>query len=119
MDGLKSKGIDFAAKAIDNGATVIVCSKKYEYNNNNWTIIKCDDSVEMLGKFLNVFYPNKPKYIVGITGTSGKTSTAEFTRQIIQNLGYDSASIGTLGVKFKDEKCSLMWRLLGFFIVKL
>ena len=104
LDGLKSKGIDFADKAIDNGATVIVCSKKYDYNNNNLTIIKCDDSVEMLGKFLNVFYPNKPKHIVGITGTSGKTSTAEFTRQIIQNLGHDSASIGTLGVKFKDEK---------------
>jgi len=44
------------------------------------------------------FYPRQPANIVGVTGTSGKTSVAAFTRQIWQRLGYASASIGTIGL---------------------
>jgi UDP-N-acetylmuramoyl-L-alanyl-D-glutamate--2,6-diaminopimelate ligase len=44
------------------------------------------------------FYPRQPAIIVGVTGTSGKTSVAAFTRQIWQRLGYVSASIGTIGL---------------------
>jgi UDP-N-acetylmuramoyl-L-alanyl-D-glutamate--2,6-diaminopimelate ligase len=44
------------------------------------------------------FYPGQPAIIVGVTGTSGKTSVAAFTRQIWQRLGYVSASIGTIGL---------------------
>ena len=103
IDGLTVKGIDFANDAIKNGAVAIVCSKNDNYENDNLVVIKCNDTIGMLGKFLNVFYPEKPKHIVGITGTSGKTSVAEFTRQIIQKLGFDSASIGTLGVNFEGS----------------
>ncbi len=103
IDGITVKGIQFADKAIENGAVAIVCSKKENYFNDKIVVIKCDDTIGMLGKFLNVFYPEKPKHIVGITGTSGKTSVAEFTRQIIQKLGFDSASIGTLGVNFENS----------------
>ena len=103
IDGITVKGIQFADKAVENGAVAIVCSKKENYFNDKIVVIKCDDTIGMLGKFLNVFYPEKPKHIVGITGTSGKTSVAEFTRQIIQKLGFDSASIGTLGVNFENS----------------
>jgi UDP-N-acetylmuramoyl-L-alanyl-D-glutamate--2,6-diaminopimelate ligase len=44
------------------------------------------------------FYPGQPAMIAGVTGTSGKTSVAAFTRQIWQRLGYASASIGTIGL---------------------
>lgn len=103
IDGLTVKGIDFADKAIAAGAVVVVCSLDEDYKNDNVVILKCKDTIEMLGKFLNVFYPEKPKHIIGITGTSGKTSVAEFTRQIIQKLGIDAASIGTLGVNFENS----------------
>jgi UDP-N-acetylmuramyl-tripeptide synthetase len=102
VDGKSTKGIDFANKAIENGATVIICSDKDKYENPNITTIKTNDVIGLLGKFLNIFYSKKPKHIIGITGTSGKTSVAEFTRQAIQKLGYDSASIGTLGVNFEN-----------------
>ncbi len=39
-----------------------------------------------------------PGHVVAITGTNGKTSTAEFYRQICQAAGRKSASLGTLGV---------------------
>lgn len=104
IDGITSKGIEFVNKAIENGATAILCDEKYDYQNDNIVIIKSKDVLETFGNFLNNFYFDKPNHIIGITGTSGKTSTVEFIRQIIQNLGYNAASIGTLGVKFRNEK---------------
>ena len=44
------------------------------------------------------FYPRQPQTIAAVTGTSGKTSVAAFTRQIWQRLGHASASIGTIGL---------------------
>jgi len=44
------------------------------------------------------FYPRQPATIAAVTGTSGKTSVAAFTRQIWQQLGANAASIGTIGV---------------------
>jgi UDP-N-acetylmuramoyl-L-alanyl-D-glutamate--2,6-diaminopimelate ligase len=44
------------------------------------------------------FFSRQPATIAAVTGTSGKTSVAAFTRQIWQRLGHPSASIGTIGV---------------------
>src|SRR5256885_10486397 len=44
------------------------------------------------------FYPRQPATTAAVTGTSGKTSVAAFTRQIWQNLGHASASIRTIGL---------------------
>jgi UDP-N-acetylmuramoyl-L-alanyl-D-glutamate--2,6-diaminopimelate ligase len=55
-----------------------------------------------LAQIAAVFYPEQPKHIVGITGTNGKTSTAEFYRQLWEADGKASASMGTLGLKYSD-----------------
>ena len=44
------------------------------------------------------FFPRQPATIAAVTGTSGKTSVAAFTRQIWAALGLQAASIGTVGV---------------------
>ena len=44
------------------------------------------------------FFPTQPATIAAVTGTSGKTSVAAFTRQIWERLGHVSASIGTIGL---------------------
>ena len=44
------------------------------------------------------FFPRQPKTIAAVTGTSGKTSVAAFTRQIWTALGHRAASIGTIGI---------------------
>jgi UDP-N-acetylmuramoyl-L-alanyl-D-glutamate--2,6-diaminopimelate ligase len=44
------------------------------------------------------FFPHQPATIAAVTGTSGKTSVAAFTRQIWLRLGHASASIGTIGL---------------------
>jgi UDP-N-acetylmuramoyl-L-alanyl-D-glutamate--2,6-diaminopimelate ligase len=44
----------------------------------------------------------QPETVVAVTGTSGKTSVADFTRQIFTALGHTSASLGTIGVVKAD-----------------
>jgi UDP-N-acetylmuramoyl-L-alanyl-D-glutamate--2,6-diaminopimelate ligase len=44
------------------------------------------------------FYPAQPATVLAVTGTSGKTSIADFTRQILARLGRKAASLGTIGV---------------------
>ena len=44
------------------------------------------------------FFSRQPSTIAAVTGTSGKTSVAAFTRQIWQHLGFEAASIGTIGL---------------------
>lgn len=47
-------------------------------------------------------HPAQPENIIAVTGTSGKSSVADFTRQILASLGRRSASLGTIGVVTSD-----------------
>jgi UDP-N-acetylmuramoyl-L-alanyl-D-glutamate--2,6-diaminopimelate ligase len=57
---------------------------------------------EALARTAANFFPRQPATIAAITGTSGKTSVAAFTRQIWSALGERAASIGTIGVVAPD-----------------
>ncbi len=96
LNGEKKKGVEFAKSAIDMGAKVIICDQDIDYNNV--IIIKTNTVFKILVEFLYNFYNRLPANIYAVTGTNGKTSTAEFIRQIINFLGKKSASIGTLGI---------------------
>ena len=102
IDGSTSKGETFIEPAIKKGAKVIVTES--EYKNENIIVMKTKEKniKEIYGKMLIQFYNNLPKHIIGVTGTSGKTSIVEFIRQTIELLGYESGSIGTLGIKYKN-----------------
>ena len=103
IDGMNLKGITFIEPAIKNGAKVIVSESNYK--NENVIVMKTKEKniKEIYGKMLNQFYNNLPEHIIGVTGTSGKTSVVEFIRQAIELLGHKSGSIGTLGIKYKEE----------------
>lgn len=91
---------DFIDSAIEKGASCIVASKTYD-KDVSVPIIKVDDINECLFSLLDNFYDNimSRMYIVGITGTDGKTTSAFLTAKIT-----DSAYIGTNGVFYKDYK---------------
>src|SRR3546814_4754691 len=52
------------------------------------------------------FYAPFPKTVVAVTGTNGKTSKVELTRQIWHMMGETAASIGTLGVTTSVDQVS-------------
>ncbi len=96
LQGKVKDGSEFIVDAINKGASLIICENA-KVISAEVLVIETPDPFSMLIEFLKIFYSNLPANIYGITGTNGKTSTAEFTRQILQFLGKKSASIGTLG----------------------
>lgn len=92
-------GDKFIPHAIDKGAAIILCSddclkKKYP----EITFIKVDNPNKIFAKMVARFYEGQPENICAITGTNGKTSIADFIRQMIFASGENAASIGTLGL---------------------
>ena len=107
--GLKIDGANFVPEVASLGTKVAVIDKNSQFDykkflkeNPNFIFIIGDAKI-ILKEVLKVFYHDLPKNIYAITGTNGKTSTAEFTRQILEFYGKKSASIGTLGVNCDVE----------------
>ena len=57
-----------------------------------------EDVRAALSRAAAALFPRQPEKIVAVTGTSGKTSVADFTRQIFAACGFQAASLGTIGV---------------------
>ena len=67
------------------------------------TLLTAPDIRVAMSAIAAKFYTRQPENIVAVTGTSGKTSTAQITREIWQAMGKTSASIGTLGLVTAKE----------------
>ena len=78
IKGAKLNGENYINEAIKKGAKVIVVSKKSKFKSNQVNIIKTKNVRDILGKVTSKFYNSKPKNIVAVTGTNGKTSVADF-----------------------------------------
>lgn len=98
IKGSAQDGHNYIKKAIENGATIIVHQDELEQKDSSVDYIKVTDSRIALADLVIKLYPKQPKYIMGVTGTNGKSSTVHFIREILNLLGKKAVSIGTLGV---------------------
>jgi UDP-N-acetylmuramoyl-L-alanyl-D-glutamate--2,6-diaminopimelate ligase len=98
LPGARSDGLEFAADAASRGATFIVAEHKPQALPDGVELIRVADARAALAHAASRFYDRQPATIVAVTGTSGKTSVAEFTRQIWRELGFEAASLGTIGI---------------------
>jgi UDP-N-acetylmuramoyl-L-alanyl-D-glutamate--2,6-diaminopimelate ligase len=96
VPGTKADGLEFAAQAASAGAAAIVGERAPPASSA--VFVKVDNARRALALAAARFYPRQPRTIAAVTGTSGKTSVAAFTRQISAALGHQAASIGTVGV---------------------
>ena len=101
IKGSQNNGEKFINKALNKGASAIISSKNIKENHK---IIKVKNVREALGKICAKFYINKPKNIIAVTGTNGKSSVADFFHQILTLNNIPVATIGTLGIKTKKIK---------------
>ncbi|MFD1794367.1 UDP-N-acetylmuramoyl-L-alanyl-D-glutamate--2,6-diaminopimelate ligase [Paracoccus aurantiacus] len=62
-------------------------------------LVVAEDPRQALAGAAALWFGRQPERIVAVTGTSGKTSVANFTRQIWQSLGLKAISLGTMGVQ--------------------
>ena len=100
IKGKKINGEKFIFEAIKNGAAAIICSKNYKNKKTEVPIFRVSDVRASLSIIASKFYTLKPKNIIAVTGTNGKTSVADLFYQILNLNNIPAASIGTLGVKY-------------------
>jgi len=95
-------GEDFIGEAVDRGAVAVVARPEAEVRK----VPHLSDAHprRLFAALAAKFYAPYPETVVAVTGTNGKTSTVEMTRQIWRMTGHRSASIGTLGVTTSDDQ---------------
>jgi UDP-N-acetylmuramoyl-L-alanyl-D-glutamate--2,6-diaminopimelate ligase len=97
LAGAKTDGARFIDAAIASGA-VAISGDHPPPGASGVPFVTTPNPRRALALAAAKFFPRQPQTIAAVTGTSGKTSVAAFTRQIWQRLGHESASIGTIGL---------------------
>ncbi len=101
--GQKVNGEKYISESVKKGAKVIICSTNCNYKNKNIVVIKTKKIRFLLSELASKFYKLKPRNLIAVTGTNGKTSVADLYFQILNLNKIPTASIGTLGVKYKKK----------------
>ena len=102
FQGAAFNGEDFIGQAVERGAVAVVA--RPEASVSEVPHLADAEPRRLFAELAAKFYAPYPETVVAVTGTNGKTSTVEMTRQIWRMLGHRSASIGTLGVTTSDEQ---------------
>ena len=106
LAGAKHHGIEFAPQAVERGAAAVLAETRTP--NADASIpnaVWIDDLRLRLGEIVARFFndPSSAMTVVGVTGTSGKTSTVQLLAQAFAQLGKRAATIGTLGSGLHDQ----------------
>lgn len=104
FQGTVANGEDFIDAAIAAGAIAVVA--RPEARVAGAAHFAHPQPRRAFARLAAQFFRPVPATVVAVTGTNGKTSTVEMTRQIWRICGYRAASIGTLGVTTPDESVS-------------
>jgi UDP-N-acetylmuramoyl-L-alanyl-D-glutamate--2,6-diaminopimelate ligase len=104
LSGNITDGHNFIEEVIEKGATTIVHEKDIKDFKGGVTYVKVADTHSAIGLIASNFYgePSHKMKLVGVTGTSGKTTTATLLYQLFRDLGYKVGLISTNVNKIND-----------------
>ena len=96
--GAAADGHQFIEKAIENGATVVVCEEWPSALNETVVYIQVENSAAAAGYMAGNFYgrPSERVQLVGVTGTNGKTTIATLLYKLFTRLGYKAGLLSTV-----------------------
>ncbi|WP_425228276.1 UDP-N-acetylmuramoyl-L-alanyl-D-glutamate--2,6-diaminopimelate ligase [Sphingomonas sp.] len=100
--GNRVNGEDFIADAVRSGAVAVVARPGARVEGA--VHLSADEPRQRFAALAAQFFAPFPQCCVAVTGTNGKTSTVEMTRQLWRMAGHPAASLGTLGVTTADER---------------
>ncbi len=101
FEGMRVNGEDFIDAAIAGGAIAVVARPSVTVTGA--LHIASDNPRARFAALAAQFFAPFPETAVAVTGTNGKTSTVEMTRQLWRMFGHHAASIGTLGVTTAND----------------
>lgn len=105
IKGTQVNGHNFIEKAIENGATAVLCQDLPKEIHSKITYIRVENSSKSLGQIASNFYynPSSKIKLIGITGTNGKTTTVNLLFQVFRYLGYGVGMFSTVENKINDK----------------
>ena len=98
IKGNNFDGNKFIPIAIKKGCRIIVSEQKFKKKVKG-IIIHTKNVRKLLAEVSSRIYKNRPKNLIAVTGTNGKSSVSDFYYQILKLNNRKVASIGTLGVR--------------------
>ncbi len=100
LPGGQTDGRDFIDEAVDKGAVAVLAPAGTELKDYGRPIALVEDANprRRLAVLAARFFDAQPELVAAVTGTNGKTSVADFTRQIWDRAALPAASLGTLGL---------------------
>jgi len=102
--GLRVNGEDYIPNAVAAGAVAVFA--RPEAVVEGAAHVADAEPRRAFARAAAKFFAPVPETVVAVTGTNGKTSTVELTRQLWRMEGHHAASIGTLGVTTADDSVS-------------
>jgi UDP-N-acetylmuramoyl-L-alanyl-D-glutamate--2,6-diaminopimelate ligase/murE/murF fusion protein len=101
IKGLQADGHDYVADAVKRGAVAVVTEKAVSIPAGV-SAITVDNSRRGLAALSAAFYgnPSQELFVIGITGTNGKTTTAYLVEAILVAAGCHVGVIGTINYRF-------------------
>ncbi len=102
IEGLAADGHDFIDEALARGASAIVTQKPIK---NESIIIEVENTRKALAAISARFFlnPSEKLFLIGITGTNGKTTTAFLIEHILDRTGFHVGVIGTLNYRYAGK----------------
>jgi len=106
LPGARSDGRAFIADALARGAVAVLApaGTSLEPRKPPVALVIDDNPRRALARLAARFSGRQPRTCVAVTGTNGKTSVVEFTRQIWAAQGLPATSLGTLGARPADPR---------------
>jgi UDP-N-acetylmuramoyl-L-alanyl-D-glutamate--2,6-diaminopimelate ligase len=95
-------GEDFIPQAVSAGAVAVVARPDVPVEGA--AHVAAQEPRREFARLAAKFFRPFPETVVAVTGTNGKTSSVELTRQLWRMAGHHAASIGTLGVTTADDR---------------
>ena len=98
LSGTQTDGHKFIDKAIEQGASAILCETLPNVLSPNLIYLQVANAALALGQIASAFYnhPSRQLKLVGVTGTNGKTTTATLLFNLFCELGYACGLISTV-----------------------
>ncbi len=103
--GYTVDGHDFAQKAVETGAAVIIAEKQLDIDLSKAALVVVKDSFKALAQLSNKYYdyPSQKLNVFGVTGTNGKTTVTNLIHSILKGDQQSSALSGTIGFNLNGE----------------
>ncbi|MCR1949714.1 UDP-N-acetylmuramoyl-L-alanyl-D-glutamate--2,6-diaminopimelate ligase [Clostridium sp. DSM 100503] len=106
LTGFEVDGHNYANKAIEAGAKVILCEKKIDIKSKDITVVLVEEGRKALATMSANYYghPTKALKLIGVTGTNGKTTTVYLLKSMLEKAGKKVGLVGTIANYIGENK---------------